>query len=81
MMPDLDLTSANGHVVRPEQQDDIPDRLVERYREGATLNQLAVEFHMPPSRCRQTLLQAGVTLRSTGTVRSGQWFDVTAAAA
>ena len=78
MMPDLDLASANGHVVRPEQQDDIADRLAERYREGATLDQLAVEFHMPPSRCRQTLLQAGVTLRSTGTVRSGQWFDVTA---
>jgi hypothetical protein len=58
-MPDLDLTSANGHVVRPEKQDDLVDRLAERNRAGATLNQLAVEFQMPPIRRQQTLLPAG----------------------
>ena len=63
----------NGHV-HPS-GGDLPSRLAERYAAGATLDQLAVEFHMAPSRCRRLLLQAGVTLRPLTPPRPAAWFD------
>ena len=66
----------NGHV--PPPSDDVPTRLVERYAAGATLDDLAVEFHMPPSRCRRLLLEAGVALRPLTPPRPGHCFDPSA---
>jgi hypothetical protein len=64
---------SNGHV-HPS-GGDLPLRLAERYAAGATLDQLAVEFHMAPSRCRRLLLQAGATLRPLTPPRPAAWFD------
>lgn len=65
----------NGHVLPA---DDLPDRLVQRYAAGAALDELAVEFHMPPSRCRRLLLESGVELRVSRATRSVEWFDPSA---
>jgi len=64
--------SSNGHVHLPT--DDLPAR----YAAGATLDQLAVEFHMPAGRCRRLLLDAGVALRHLTPPRPGQWFEPSA---
>ena len=63
----------NGHVPAPS--DDVPTRLAERYAAGATLDQLAVEFHTAPGRCRRLLLDAGTILRPPTPPQPGQWFD------
>lgn len=68
--------TSNGHVVVPA--DDVSSRLAQHYSDGATLDQLAVEFHMPPTRCRQLLLEVGATLRPRAAPRPGPWFDVSA---
>ena len=63
----------NGTIHPPT--DTLAARLAARYASGATLGELAVEFHMAPSRCRRLLLEAGVTLRPLATPRPGPWFD------
>ena len=72
----LEPGATNGHVVAPIE--DVSLRMADRYAAGATLDQLAVEFRMPPTRCRQMLLQAGVVLRPTTSPPSGGWFDAAA---
>jgi hypothetical protein len=66
----------NGHV-RPS-GGGLPSRLAERYAAGATLDELAVEFRMPPTRCRRLLLEAGIALRPLTPPRPGHWFDPSA---
>jgi hypothetical protein len=68
-----DPVSPNGHTHLPVR--DLPARLAERYAAGATLDQLAVQFQMPPGGCRRLLLEAGATLRPAAAPRTGYWFD------
>jgi len=76
VIPVPEPASPNGHVVAPVQ--DATPLMVERYAAGATLDELAVEFHMPPTRCRHVLLQAGVFLRPVTAPAPGAWFDAAA---
>jgi hypothetical protein len=66
----------NGHAVVPA--DVSSNALADRYAAGATLDELAVEFHMPPSRCPRLLLESGVELRVSRASRSAEWFDPSA---
>lgn len=68
-----DPITPNGH--QHLAIDDLPASVAARYRAGATLDQLAVECHIPPSRCRRLPLDAGVTLRPLTAPRPGPWFD------
>jgi hypothetical protein len=68
-----DPVTPDGHAHLPVH--DLPTRLAERYTAGATLDQLAVDFQMPPNGCRRLLLEAGVTLRPAAAPRTGHRFD------
>jgi hypothetical protein len=78
MMLTPEMPNTNGHVLTPVLGDDLPARIAGSYTAGATLDELAVEFHMPTSRCRKLLIQAGVELRSSRTPRPARWFDPSA---
>jgi hypothetical protein len=46
-----DPVTPNGHAHLP--LDDLRQRVAVRYAAGATLDQLAVDFQMPPTGCRR----------------------------
>lgn len=71
LVPDPPTSNGLVHI----QPDELTSSMAERYAAGATLDELAVEFRMPPSRCRKQLLAAGPRLRSSPPTRAVRWFD------